>query len=69
MTADGTQLPLPGLYVLDSDGSFLASTTLRSVEEVRRMLDDPQGLGASNDAATETVSIRVSGFMADEGIT
>jgi hypothetical protein len=60
------------LYVLDSDGSFLASTTIQSVEEVTEMLDDPEGLSASEVEAAgnaETVSIRVSGFMAAEGIT
>ena len=73
VTQDGTVLPLPGLFVVDSEGIFLASTTIHSVEEVVDMLEEPEAPSASNmeadPAASETVSIRVSGFMAAEGIT
>ena len=73
VTGDGTELPLPGLYVVDSEGNFVAATTIRNVDEVVEMLDDPQALSASgaetDPSASETVSIRVSGFMAAEGIT
>jgi len=51
----------------------MAATTIRNVDEVVEMLDDPEALSASNTdadpASPETVSIRVSGFMAAEGIT
>lgn len=72
LTADGTELPLPGLYVVDSEGEFVATTKIHSVEEVLDMLEDPQVLSdsaSSEPAASEQVSIRVSGFMAAEGIT
>jgi copper chaperone CopZ len=73
VTADGTVLPLPGLYVVDSEGASVATTTIRNVDEVLDMLDDPEALSASAPepapAASETVSIRVSGFTAAEGIT
>ena len=72
MTADGTQLPLPGLYAVDADGSFLASTSIGSVEQVLDMLGEPDDSHASEADArvvSKTVSIRVSGFMAAEGIT
>lgn len=73
LTADGTELPLPGLYVVDSEGNFVAATTIRNVEEVIEMLDDPEDVRASSaeadPAASRTVSIRVSGFTATAGIT
>lgn len=73
VTGSGTQLPLPGLYVIDSEGGVVATTTIRSVAEVVEILDDPESLSAStsgpSSSASETVSIRVSGFMAAEGIT
>ena len=79
VTADGTVLPLPGLYIVDSEGGFVAATTIRSVEEVLEMLEDPKDLSAATPAADpgdlgdpgglEHVSIRVSGFIEAEGIT
>jgi hypothetical protein len=58
---------------VDSEGSFVASTTIQNVEEVVEMLEDPEALNASaseaEPAATELVSIRVGGFTAAEGIT
>ena len=73
VSAAGIERPLPGLYVLDSDGSFVAATTIRSVDEVVQMLADPQPRSAASTeaapAAAETVSLRVSGFTAAEGIT
>ena len=73
VTGDGTELPLPGLYVVDSEGKSVAATTIRSVDEVIEMLDEPRApspAGTATDPQTsETVSIRVSGFMAAEGIT
>ena len=51
----------------------MASTAIHDVEEVVRMLDDSEELqrasGAEAVGNAETVSIRVSGFMAAEGIT
>ena len=73
MTADGTVLPLPGLYILDSEGVFVATTAIQSVEEVVDMLEDLEAMNASaseaESADSEHVSIQVSGFMAAEGIT
>ncbi len=73
VTGNGTQLPLPGLYVVDSEGAFVATTTIGSVAEVLEMLKNPEALSTSMseapDAASESVSIRVSGFTAAEGIT
>jgi hypothetical protein len=72
VTDDGTLLPLPGLYLLDSEGDFMSASALRSIEETLEMLEDPEALSASMpeaEGASESVSIRVSGFMAAEGIT
>ena len=72
VTGNGTELPLPGLYVVDSEGRFIAATTIRNVEEIVEMLEDPEALSAMSEAdpaAYESVSIGVSGFMAAEGIT
>ena len=72
-TRKGTLLPLPGLYVLDSDGQVLSSTPLASLKDVLELLDPTQpGRSSRADAsgsASERVSIRVSGFIASEGIT
>lgn len=73
VTANGTELPLPGLYIVDSEGRFVASSAIRSIDEVVEMLDEPEVLDASasevDPATSENVSIRVSGFTAAEGIT
>ncbi len=73
VTGHGTQLPLPGLYVLDSEGSYVAATKISNVQKVVDLLELPDALGAptsrKDPALSETVSIRVSGFMAAEGIT
>ncbi len=70
VTASGTELPLPGLYVLDSEGVFVESTTINSVEEVIEMLEDPKATAShAQSNSSQTVSIRVSGFTAAEGIT
>lgn len=73
VTGDGTELPLPGLYVVDDGGNFVAATAIHDVDEVVEMLADPEPRGDSDaqDASSpsETVSIRVSGFLAAEGIT
>ena len=72
VTADGTTLPLPGLYVLDSDGGFLGVAAIRSVEALVELLQEPDGMSTTSQvepADSERVSIRVSGFTAAEGIT
>ena len=73
LTAEGTLLPLPGLYILDSEGSFIAASPIHNVDEVLELLEDPESLGTFTASAklapTEQVSIRVSGFIAAEGIT
>jgi hypothetical protein len=77
VTEDGTVLPLPGLYVLDSEGQPLATTPIRSVEELTGVLSGVEDVGDSSSKASvevesselERVSIRVSGFIAAEGIT
>lgn len=59
--------------MLDSDGSFLLSTSIRNVEGVVEALKSPEGqqhvVNVESTSNGETVSIRVSGFMANEGIT
>ena len=72
VAGDGTLLPLPGLYVVDSEGRFIASSPIQSTEDVLDMLNDPDAPSTSSletPASSEQVSIRVSGFMAAEGIT
>ena len=74
VSADGTSMPIPGLYLLDPDGGFLDATSIQSVDEVLELLKGVQALGAEstqrlNDMDHERVSLRVSGFTAAEGIT
>jgi hypothetical protein len=77
VTADGTVLPLPGLYILDAQGQPIATTPIRSLEEMTELLSGAEDVGDSSSMAPvevesselERVSIRVSGFIPAEGIT
>ena len=73
VTGKGTELPLPGLYVVDSEGRFMVATPIQSVDEVLGMLGDSVASSDSSSGAnpptSESVSIRISGFTAAEGIT
>lgn len=63
VTANGTELPLPGLYLLDESGTPLGALGILDVPSVL------SALGRRGASAMQEVSIQVAGFVQAEGIT